>query len=50
MKRDATVFLLAVVIWTAVGYFTGEARGRGWRGAMIRAGKSHVACTLAEAR
>ncbi len=44
--REIVAVLVAIAIWTVAGYLTGEAKGRGWRGAMIRAGAN--SCTLAE--
>ncbi len=38
MKRlivGFALFVLNVAVWYAAGYLAGEARGRGWRGAVI---------------
>ncbi len=47
LRRGMTgaVILAALAAWTYAGYAIGEARGRGWRGAMID-GTCRVVCKL----
>jgi len=34
--KEILVFAMTVIIWAWAGYAIGEARGRGWRDAVIR--------------
>lgn len=43
--KQVIIFLVAVAIWGTAGYLIGEARGRGWRGAVITNG-CHLTCKL----
>lgn len=40
----AILFLVTVGIWAYAGYAIGEAKGRGWRGAVIR-NHCHLTCS-----
>jgi hypothetical protein len=45
--KVATLFIINVMIWTYAGYAIGNAKGRGWRGAMIEGdGGCSVVCKL----
>lgn len=47
MKKQALVFVVTVAIWATAGYLIGNAKGMGWRGAMIHGDNGcRVVCKL----